>query len=77
MPSKGTGFACEVPFDLVAVVVSDVCQGRDASRGVVIGPRFCPLRYLPMEYRIVKWVLTRQCLPPGKVIMLFRRVPQA
>jgi hypothetical protein len=30
-----------------------------------------------MEYHIVKWVLTRQCLSPGKVRMLFRHVPQA
>jgi hypothetical protein len=49
--------------------------GGEASRGIVIGWRFCPLRYLPMKYRIVKWVLTRRCLPPGKVMMLFRLVP--
>jgi hypothetical protein len=30
-----------------------------------------------MEYHIVKRVLTRQCIPPGKVMMLFRRVPRA
>jgi hypothetical protein len=28
-----------------------------------------------MEYHIVKRVLTRQYLPPGKVMMLFRLVP--
>jgi hypothetical protein len=33
--------------------------------------------YMSMEYHIVKRVLTRWCLPPGKVMMLFRRVPQA
>jgi hypothetical protein len=44
---------------------------------IVIGWKFCSLRYLPMEYRIVKWVLTRRCLPLGKVMMLLRRVPQA
>jgi hypothetical protein len=49
--------------------------GRESSRGFVIGWRFCPLRYLPKKYHIVKWVLTRRCLPPGKVMMLFRRVP--
>jgi hypothetical protein len=46
--------------------------GREASWGIVIGWRFCPLQYLPMEYRIVKLVPTRRCLPPGKVIILFR-----
>jgi hypothetical protein len=50
--------------------------GREASRGVVIGWWFWPLWYLPMEYRIVKWVLTRQCLLPGMVMMSFRHVPQ-
>jgi hypothetical protein len=48
--------------------------GREASWGVVIGWRFCPLRYLPIEYHTVKWVLTRRCLPPDKGMMLFRRV---
>jgi hypothetical protein len=51
--------------------------GKEASWGVVIGWRFCPHWYLSMKYRIVKWVLTRQWLPHGKVMMLFRRVPQA
>jgi hypothetical protein len=37
--------------------------GREASRGVVIGWRFSPLWYLPMEYRMVKWVLTRRVTP--------------
>jgi hypothetical protein len=51
--------------------------GGEASWGVVISWRFCPLRYMSMEYCIAKWVLTRRCLPPGKVMMLFRHVPQA
>jgi hypothetical protein len=33
--------------------------------------------YLSIEYHIVKRVLTRRCLPTGKVMMLFRHVPQA
>jgi hypothetical protein len=37
--------------------------GREASRGVVIGWRFSPLWYLPTEYRMVKWVLTRHVTP--------------
>jgi hypothetical protein len=34
--------------------------GKEASRGVVIGWRFCPHWYMSMEYRIVKWDHTRQ-----------------
>jgi hypothetical protein len=34
--------------------------GKEASRGVVIGWRFCPHWYLSMEYCIVKWDHTRQ-----------------
>jgi hypothetical protein len=49
---------------------------REASQGIVIGWRFCPLWYMSMEYRIVKWILTRRCLPHSKVMMLFRHIPQ-
>jgi hypothetical protein len=35
-------------------------KGKEASWGVVIGWRFSPHWYLSMEYRIVKWVHTRQ-----------------
>jgi hypothetical protein len=52
-------------------------EGKEASRGIFISWRFCPHWYQSVEYRIVKWVLTRQCLPPGKVMMLFRHLPQA
>jgi hypothetical protein len=29
-----------------------------------------------MEYHIIKGVLTRPCLPPGRVMMLFSHVPR-
>jgi hypothetical protein len=50
--------------------------GKEASWGIVIGWRFCPHWYMFMEYCIVKWVPTRRCFPPGKVMTLFRHVPQ-
>jgi hypothetical protein len=48
---------------------------RKLLEALFIGWRFCRLWYLPMEYHIVKWVLTMQCSPPGKVMILFRNVP--
>jgi hypothetical protein len=34
--------------------------GKEASQGVIISWRFCPHWYMSMEYRVVKWVLTRR-----------------
>jgi hypothetical protein len=52
--------ANKVPSSLVTVVVGDVCWGKGIFSGVVVDWRFCSHWYVSMEYRIVKWVLTRR-----------------
>jgi hypothetical protein len=52
--------ANKVPSGLVTVVVGDVCWGKGIFSGVVVDWRFCSHWYVSMEYRIVKWVLTRR-----------------
>jgi hypothetical protein len=71
----GTGLACEVLSGLLTVVVGDVCRGKGSFQGCCYWLEVLSSWYLAMEYRIVKWVLTRRCLPPGKVMILIRRVP--
>jgi hypothetical protein len=70
-PDEGTRHASVAPSGLATVML---VREREASQGVIIGERFCPL-CTSMEYHIVKRVLTRRCLPHGKVMMLFRLVP--
>jgi hypothetical protein len=62
LPDEGTRHAGEAPSGLL-------------TASVVIGERFCPLCASPWNI-IVKIVLTKQYLPPGKFMMSFRRVPK-
>jgi hypothetical protein len=72
---RGQGLPVRRHLVLSQWLLAMFVRGREASRGIVIGWRFSPLRYLSMEYYIAKWVVTRQCIPTGKVMMLFRHVP--
>jgi hypothetical protein len=52
------------------------CQEEEASQGIVIGWSLCPFLIPAHEISQGKWILTRQCLPPGKVMMLLGMLPR-
>jgi hypothetical protein len=52
------------------------CREEEASRGIIIGRWLCPLLVPVHEISLGKWILTRQCLPPGNVMMLLGVLPR-
>jgi hypothetical protein len=71
-PHEGTRHVGEAPSCLAAAML--VRGERKLPRAPLLVRVLFPL-YLSKEYHIVKRVLTMRCLPPGKFIVLFRRVP--
>jgi hypothetical protein len=51
------------------------CREEEASWVIIIGWWLCPLLVLVHEISHDKWILTRRCLPPGKVMMLLGVLP--
>jgi hypothetical protein len=51
-------------------------QEEEASRGIIIGWWLCPLLVHVHEISQGKWILTKRCLPPGKVMKLLGVLPR-
>jgi hypothetical protein len=64
--SRGAAWSC----------CGGACREEEASRGIVIGWWLCPLLVSIHEISSGKWILTRRCLPPGKVMMLLGMLPR-
>jgi hypothetical protein len=69
----GTGPAHGVPPGLV-VMVPD--REEEASWDIIIGWWLSPLLVPVHEISQDKWILTRRCLPPGKVMILLGVLPR-
>jgi hypothetical protein len=51
-------------------------QEEEASQSIVIGCQFCPFLVPVHEMSQGKWILSRRCLSPGKVMMLLGMLPR-
>jgi hypothetical protein len=74
-PVQETRPTCKTSSDLVVAMGGVVCQGEGSFLGHCY--RLDVLSSLVPVHRILycKWALTRRCSSPGKIMMLFRRVP--
>jgi hypothetical protein len=52
------------------------CREGEASQGIIISWWLCPLLVPVHEISLGKWILTKWCLPPGKVMMLLGVLPR-